>query len=163
MENMEESIYIRIIKYGLKHPGGFSADEIIGGKELNLKDWEVELVSNYIEKAFKNETFYIGSGYPNAETLFLCIKRAGSVTDKDTKYVINLDAHFKYIEYVELREAREVARKAQRLAWIAIIISSVSVIAAIIVALLVTQTVKLEIGQLNQLMDCASQVIENKK
>ncbi|MCK5490505.1 MAG: hypothetical protein KAI67_01555 [Candidatus Pacebacteria bacterium] len=81
------------------------------------------------------------------ETLFLAVKKTTEHKDDKTKFIINLDSQFKYIDYLELKEARETAVKAQRFALGAILISVVSIIAM----LFIIQTVKIDQQQYNEI------------
>ena len=145
---MKENIYIRIIKFGIEHPEGFNYDGIINDKQLKLNDWEKNIVDKYLERAFKNEqSLTINSNYPNLETLFLAVKKTTEHKDDSSKFIINLDSQFKYIDYLELKEARETAVKAQRFALGAILISVVSIIAM----LFIIQTVKIDQQQYNEI------------
>ena len=149
---MKENIYIRVIKFGIEHPEGFNYEKIINDKQLDLNDWEKNIVDGYLDRAYKNkESLTINSGYPNLETLFLAVgkigKYAGEYTDDKTKFIINLDSQFKYIDYLELKEARETATKAHRIAMSAIIISVIS----IATMLIIIQTVKIDQQQYNEI------------
>ena len=145
---MKENIYIRVIKFGIEHPEGFNYDGIINDKQLKLNDWEKNIVDKYLERAFKNEqSLTINSNYPNLETLFLAVKKTTEHKDDSSKFIINLDSQFKYIDYLELKEARETAVKAQRFALGAILISVVSIIAM----LFIIQTVKIDQQQYNEI------------
>ncbi len=143
---MKENIYIRVIKFGIEHPEGFNYDKIIKDKQLKLNDWEENIVDKYLNKACKNEQKYV-SGFPNFETLFLAVEIIGEYKDDRTKFIINLDSQFKYIDYLELKEARETAVKAQKFALGAILIS----IASIIAMLFIIQTVKIDQQQYNEI------------
>jgi len=143
---MKENIYIRVIKFGIEHPEGFNYDSIINDKRLKLNDWERNIVDKYLDKACKNEQRY-ASGFPNFETPFLAVRKIGEYKDDRTKFIINLDSQFKYIDYLELKEARETATKAHRIAMSAIIISLIS----IIVMSFIIQTVKIDQRQYNEI------------
>ena len=144
---MKENIYIRIIKFGIEHPEGFNYEEIINDKQLKLNDWEKNIVNQYLNSAYEN-----GQGTPRGhiiglETLFLAVERIGGYKEDGTKFIINLDSQFKYIDYLELKEARETASKAHKIAMGAIIISILSIIAM----LFITQTVKIDQQQYNEI------------
>jgi len=143
---MKENIYIRVIKFGIEHPEGFNYKKIINDKQLKLNDWEEKIVDEYLNKACKNEQRY-ASGFPNFETPFLVVEKIGEYKDDRTKFIINLDSQFKYIDYLELKEARETAIKAHRIAMSAIIISVISITAM----LFIVQTVKIDQQQYNEI------------
>ena len=71
------------------------------------------------------------------ETLFLIVKvtenSKGGYKENGTKFIINLDSQFKYIDYLELKETKETATKAHRIAMSAIIISLISIIAMLFI------------------------------
>jgi len=141
---MKENIYIRVIKFGIEHPEGFNYEKIINDKQLELNDWEKNIVDKYLDRAFKNEqSLTINSNYPNLETLFLVVEKTTDYKDDKTKFIINLDSQFKYIDYLELKEARETASRAHKIAMGAIIISVISII--------IIQTVKIDQQQYNEI------------
>lgn len=110
--NMEKNIYIRVLKFGNLHPNGFNLIEIRDNKTLGLSITEKKVVEEYIQNAYINTQKYSASGYPDHKTLFLCIERGRDYMDKKTKFTINLDSQFKYIDYLELKEARKMAKSA---------------------------------------------------
>ncbi len=141
---MKENIYIRVIKFGIEHPEGFNYEKIINDKQLELNDWEKNIVDKYLDRAFKNEqSLTINSNYPNLETLFLVVEKTTDYKDDKTKFIINLDSQFKYIDYLELKEVRETASRAHKIAMGAIIISVISII--------IIQTVKIDQQQYNEI------------
>jgi hypothetical protein len=146
-----ENFYIRVIEYGIKHPDGFTYNEIIDNKELDLKDWEKESIKKYFNNAFINsyrDESKSRSG--DAETLFLIINKGGS--SYDSRYVINFDCYFKYIDYQELKLAQKNAKTAKKLSLWAIIIALLSIITAILIPIFVRQTVKIDMEQVDQIL-----------
>lgn len=84
-----------------------------------------------------------------SETLFSVVERGATTSHiaDSWKYCINFDARFKYIDYQELKLARDTASSARKLAILAII---VAILVPILTALFVTQSVKIETGQLEE-------------
>ncbi|MCK5475689.1 MAG: hypothetical protein KAI71_03860 [Candidatus Pacebacteria bacterium] len=145
---MKENIYIRVIKFGIEHPEGFNYDSIINDKQLKLNNWEKNIVNRYLNRAYENEQpLTINSNYPNLETLFLAVETTTGYQDDKTKFIINLDSQFKYIDYLELKEARKTAAEAYRTAMGAIILSVIS----IIVMIFITQTIKMDQSQYKEI------------
>ncbi len=144
-----ENFYIRVIEYGIKHPDGFTYNEIIDNKDLDLKDWEKESIKKYFNNAFINsyrDESKSRSG--DAETLFLIISKGGSSCD--SRYVINFDCYFKYIDYQELKLAQKNAATAKKLAIYAIGIAIASMIITVLIPIFITQTVKIDMEQIDQ-------------
>lgn len=149
---MKESLYIRIIEFGLKHPDGFTVKEVIGNKNLNLQEWEKSVIRVHLANAHTNyHQTQVLNHNSNIESMFLEIKE-GSYGASGT-YIINFDAEFKYIDYQELKFARENARSARNFSIVAIIISMLSILTAILIPLLVTQTVKIDPLQINDIKE----------
>ena len=144
---MKENIYIRVIKFGIEHPEGFSYDSIINDKRLELNNWEKNIVDGYFKSAYENEEWTSRGHIIGLETLFLAVNKIGGYKDDKTKFIINLDSQFKYIDYLELKEARETATKAHKIAMSAIIISLISIIAM----LFIIQTVKIDQQQYDEI------------
>lgn len=160
---MTQDFYLRLLEFGEKRPNGFSLDDILEDKELKLEDWEKNIARIHCENAFDNTKQY-GGGFPNHETLFILVqgKGSGDFNEKKLKFIINLDSRFKYIDYIELKEARENARSARKFSWIAIILSILSMITAVLIPLLINQTVELDVNQLDSIINTIG-TIDNKK
>lgn len=143
---IENSIYLRVIDYGLEFPEGFTYDQIIDG--LKLEGWERKIINEYLETAYKN---YNTSGVKgNAETPFLLAQIGPSISFMHPahEYIVSYDASFKFIDYHELRFARENAREARSLSIKAVIISVIAVLVSVIIPILIAQfmaqTVKID-------------------
>lgn len=151
---LEDSIFLRVIDFGLKRPDGFTFEDIMSG--LSLQGWKRTIVQEYLNTAYQNAyNARIGRGV-TGDTPFFVIKSGGSNYQDDSyKYTISFDAQFSYLDYQELKFARKNAKEARTLANRAINISLgalvVSIFMPILVALLLTQTVKLDEGQLQSL------------
>lgn len=146
---MEEDLFVRLLNFGVNRKEGFNLEEIFRSLELNEE--EKEVIKKYCENAFKNELKYRDGGYPNLETPFLLIESGEQYDSQNTKYLINLDSKFRYIEYLELKESRINANKARRLSWVAIGISILSIATSILVSLYITQEVKIKENQLQKI------------
>ena len=144
---MKENIYIRVIKFGIEHPEGFNYDSIINDKQLKLNNWEENIVDGYFKSAYENGEWTSGGHIIGLETLFLAVNKIGGYKDDRTKFIINLDSQFKYIDYLELKEARKTAAEAYRTAMGAIILSVIS----IIVMIFITQTIKMDQSQYKEI------------
>lgn len=153
--SQEENFFIRIIEYGIEHPNGFTYDEIINGAPLNLKDWEKEIIKKYFNNAYINSRRDESKDRSGpAETPFLLVDRrvGGDYANSLNKYVINFDSYFKYLDYQELKFARENAKTARNLSLYAIGIATFSIIVAILVPIIIKQTVKIEVKQFDQIL-----------
>jgi len=154
IDRSERNVYIRTIELGLKYPNGFSYGEIINNSELGLREWEKDVIVEYLKNAYENFTFGdIPQGNADRETLFLMIKEAkgggkGDFTDDSHRYTINLDAYFKFIDYEEIRLARKAARDAKILSWMAIIIA---ILIPFFAARYINQTVNIDHSQFEEL------------
>jgi hypothetical protein len=121
---MGKDFFIRLLEFGERYPEGFNYSEIINDSGLGLSKWETCLVEKYLEHAWKNEqTFGRGGGFPSFETPFLSVVRKGDQNNDESKFIIGVEAKFKYIDYLELREARLASKQANKNALTAIIIA----------------------------------------
>ena len=148
----ETDIHIKLLKFGETKPEGFCFYDLLSEKnELNLNKWEQCILKKYFYNAHENTKKYDPGGFPNLETLFLLIEGENMPDFKDDrcKYIINLDSKFKYIDFIELQEARKNAKSARNFSVVAIVISLIS----IVVALLITQNVRLDNNQFNKIID----------
>ncbi len=154
---MKKDIYIKLIEFGRKNYSGFNYEDLNKSQEL---DDDIKEVGNIMLKnAYSNTFKSIHGGYSNLETMFLVKSNNGgyieNYIDPKIKYVLNLDADFKYIDYQELKHARRMSREAKKTSEksikIAIIAMMLSVIIPIIVALLFTQTIKVNRNQFNEI------------
>lgn len=152
---LEDSIYLKVIDFGLGYPDGFTFDQVMKG--LKLEGWEQKTVEEYFYNAYSNDNSKIGvNSGGSMETPFFMIKRGGGNYQDDTyRYIVSYDANFKFIDYHELKFARENAREAKRLAVIAIAVSVGAALASIFMPIFVaqwfTQTVKLDQSQLQRM------------
>lgn len=122
---MQKDLFIKILEFGEKNSDGFNADSVLNNAQLNLNDWENEIINQYFINAFLNTRKYQAGGYPKLETLFILID--GDInqqhTDPKCKYVINLNARFKYIDYKELIAAKKTSRDAIVIAITSVILT----------------------------------------
>jgi len=135
--NADDSLYIRVIGFALKYPQGFKYRDIIESKEINLKEWEKNIIDRHFLDALIR---YRGGQNTIGETVFLFIH--GNIIDHkstDNDYLVNIDAEFKFLDYQELKFARANAREAKRLSLWAIVLSGVAIIMSAIVPFLVTK------------------------
>lgn len=149
--SLENSLFLRMIRFGLKQPKGFSYEEIKNG--LNLEVWELDIVDKYLHEAYLNaQNRRTAQGTASLETPFYVTHIGGSdYHSKEYRYLISLDSQFKYIDYQELKFARQNAREARALSVKAIKISMFAIIASIltpvVLAVLMSQTVKIDNNQ----------------
>jgi hypothetical protein len=158
---LEDSIFLRMIDFGLGYPDGFTYKQIIEGMEL--EGWEKTIVEKYLDHAHRNtNNAGIPSQSTSLETPFFAIKtnQLQPYNDDSNKYIISFDAHFKFIDYHELKFARENAKEAKHLAVIAIAVSVGAALASIampvIVAQIITQTVHIDEAQLKSLQSTST-------
>jgi len=122
-EKDEDSIHLRAVRYGFKHPNGFSFIEIEKHYSKRLQEWGV--INTFLLNARKNIS--IGT---SLNTPFVALT---SREDKprESTYTLSYEAYFNYLEYIELLETRKNARAAFWTAIIAIFISIVTMIITI--------------------------------
>ncbi|HYD93349.1 MAG TPA: hypothetical protein VEB18_02750 [Candidatus Paceibacterota bacterium] len=163
---LEDSIFLRVIDYGLGYPEGFTYPQLVSG--LKLKGWETKIVNEYLETAYKNAyNAKITGQRGNAETPFFIVEQGdgGGFMHEHHKYIVGFDAHFKFIDYHELKSARENAKEAKKLAVIAIAVSVlaafISAVAPIVVAQVLTQTVKLDPAQIETIQNSINDIPHN--
>jgi len=159
---IEDNIFLNLIKFGLSHPNGFCHQEIVDGLELNngVQDWERDIVEKYLHSAYVNarETKLMGQS-GNSETPFLLVghPRGQAFSDNENRYTLTFDAHFKFIDYQELRLARENAKEAKKLSMYAIGISVSAILVSLLISLFWSQNVRIDPGQfrvLNEKLQC---------
>lgn len=155
VSKLEDSIFLRVIDYGLEYPDGFTFEQVMEG--LKLEGWEQKIIEEYFYNAYSNDNSKRGVNPGGSmETPFFLIKRGGGNYQDDTyRYIVSYDANFKFIDYHELKFARENAKEARSLATIAIAVSVGAAITSIIMPILVaqwfTQTVKIDEAQILQI------------
>ena len=122
---MKKDLYVKILEFGEKNSDGFNTDSVLKNEKLSLNDWESKIINQYFLHAYQNTRKYQAGGYPKLETLFILIE--GDVHQQHTnpgcKYVINLDARFKYIDYKELVSAKKTSRNAIIIAIISVLLT----------------------------------------
>lgn len=153
----EKDIYIKILEYGELHKNGFKFNTIVNDLK-NLEIWEKTLIQQYVDNAYYNKTTVGAPGYSEKETLFLCININSSFLDSE--YIINLDSRFKYLDYKELQQAQENAKTARTYSVIAIILSLLSILIALLIPVLLEQTVKINNHQFGYIEEM---ITKNKK
>ncbi len=134
----KKDIYIKILEFGINRTEGFTYNEIINAKELEIKKWEKIIIDKYLNNAYMNH--WRSSGDIRAatlETIFIVIgcdkkEHKEGRKDENTKYILNYDSRFKYIDYVELKEARKSAKQANKNAIAAIMIAVLTILFQII-------------------------------
>ncbi|MFH1769923.1 MAG: hypothetical protein ABH833_04695 [Parcubacteria group bacterium] len=165
---IEDSIFLRLIDFGLSLSDGFTHEQIIAGLSLEnkLPKWERKIVEKYLEAAYQNAYQQKVSGQTaNIDTPFFVAELGNSshYGESSHKYIISFDAHFKYIDYQELKLAKRTAQEARILSMWAIRISILAIIISALVPLWIaynmTQTVRIDSNQLQILeSDRAMQV-----
>ena len=158
-ENPEDSLYIRVMEFASRYPHGFTYNFIVESKELNLKDWEKNIIGRHLQ--------YAGIRYNLAdttkgETIFLFIHwDPNKITSEDNKFILTFEAEFAFIDYKELKFARETSKEARKFSKVAIGISLaaflVSILVPIFIAEYFTQTVELDNSQLELLQEFINQ------
>lgn len=122
----DKDIYIKILEFGINRTEGFTYDEIINTKELKkLKNWEKIIIGKYLNNAYLNHFHNAKNIAAILETMFIIIgcdkkQKINGYKDKNTKYILNYNSRFKYIDYEGLEEARKLAKRANIIAIIAI-------------------------------------------
>jgi hypothetical protein len=152
---LEDSIFLRVIDYGLGYPDGFTFKQLM--EDLKLEGWEQKTIEEYFYNAYSNDNSKRGVNPGGSmETPFFLIKRGGGNYQDDAyRYIISYDASFKFIDYHELKFARENAKEAKDLSIKAIAVSlGAAILSAwipIAISMWSTQTVKLDEAQLGSL------------
>jgi len=123
---MQKDFYIRILEFGDNNPEGFSYSQLI--KECNIGSKEIEIVDKYFFHAYHNPRKG-AKGDPPLETpfflLFAPANLEGKYKDEKIKYILTIEAKFKYIDYLELTEAMKNAKTATQIAIASILITLV--------------------------------------
>lgn len=152
---LDDSLFLRVIDYGLGYPNGFTYAQVMEG--LKLEGWEQKTIEEYFYNAYSNDNAKRGVNQGGSmETPFFLIKRGGGNYQDDTyRYIVSYDANFKFIDYHELKFARENAKEARTLAAVAIAVSVgaalISLLMPVFVALWFTQNVRLDDDQIQTL------------
>ncbi len=107
---MENHLYIKIAKYALLKPEGFSPIEL--KSELNLNHWEERVVN----KNFQNACDARNKTDNTLDTIFLIIDYINNDPQQNavntSKYILKYDAFFNYLDYLEFQEARKSSKQA---------------------------------------------------
>lgn len=143
--DLESSIFLRMIEYGLTRPDGFTRNEILGA--VCPKDWEEKIVADYLDNAVGNKH---GSGVPgsstNRETPFFAIRIDQLDHQSEMNlFIINFSSYFNYLDYQELKHARANAREARMYSWVAIFISVLAVVVSVLVPYFIAEYVTQEV------------------
>lgn len=120
MKKESKNLYIRIAKFAANSHEGFSATELKDA--LNLNEWEVRIVDEYIRNALMNGNYNgaeIGM-QSTLDTMFFAIERG-----ETAKFIIKYDAYFNYMDYLELQAAKQTSIDANKnankaLCWVVI-------------------------------------------
>jgi len=144
---MNKHLYIKILEFGEKHIEGFNYTEIKSA--IKPSDWEGVILVRNLEAAFNNfknsGRIHMGS-YTYKPSLFECVDLAKKEEDEKnyyspgTRYIINGEAYFNYLDYLELQIARKssedankYSRKSIKIATWALLIGIISSIAQILI------------------------------
>lgn len=156
--------YIKILEFGINRAMGFTYDEIINAKELKkLKEWEIKIIDKYLNNALINHQRSNTLEATILETMFIIIKGGGKDhRDSNTKYILNYDSRFKYIDYIELKEVRESTRKANRNANIAIGFAVITILISISLTLWqIKSPIEIKDEQVNTIINKITNIIKN--
>ena len=135
MKDEDKDIYIKILEFGINRTEGFTYNEIINAKELEKEKWEEKIIKKYLNNAYLNHFHNAENIAVILETMFIVVgcdekQKDNGYKDESTKYILNYDSRFKYIDYKELEETRKIAqeatkdaKRAMHVAVVAIIIS----------------------------------------
>ncbi len=162
--SIEETIFLRVISYGLKFKDGFTYHQIVS--DMRLAEWEKKIIDQYLYYAHLNHQYARQLNQSaNIETPFWMISGGSGHQDESCKYIVSYDAQFNYIDYKELQFARENAREARNLSIIAIGISLGALLASILmpigIAIWMTQTVRIDTAQIQELLNSIRQIPPN--
>lgn len=139
---IDSSLYIKISKFALNHPAGFSYTELKEGVGVIDDSWEDKIIKSYIDNALKSgETNdllgpYNGHSYniqtivtPALDSIFFVIEKRDNLNG--SRFILKYDAYFNYVDYLEYREALEASKSAKRYAiWsigISVVLALVSI------------------------------------
>ncbi len=148
-ENPEDSLYVRVIEFASRYPQGFTLSTVVESEELNLKDWEKNIIKRHFQYAGVR---YNLADTTKGETIFLFIHGdPNKITSEENKFILTFEAEFAFIDYKELKFARQAAKEARKYAIIAIIISLIALFVPIFISVYFTQAVKIENSQFNSL------------
>jgi len=154
-EELDKSIFLRMIEFGIDKPNGFTFKEI--NNAIEPSGWEYLILEKYLHEAYLNAlNRRVANAAATIETPFFVIQSGGNDYLSDNyKYIISYDSHFKYLDYQELKFARQNAKEARILSERAIRISIgaiiVSVFIPFVIAVFMTQSVKVEQEQINSI------------
>lgn len=139
---IDSSLYIKISKFALNHPDGFSYPELKEGISVIDGSWEDKIIKSYIYNALKSgETNnllgpYTGHSYnietivtPALDSIFFIIEKRDHLNE--CRFILKYDAYFNYVDYLEYREALKASESAKHVAYwsigISVVLSLVSV------------------------------------
>jgi hypothetical protein len=165
LENKKESLYIRVIEFALESPDGFTYSDIIESTELSLTPWEVYVIDRFFYNANQRNHH---NNNTIGETIFLQISDTPNpeYKSKTHKYILTFESEFTFIDYLELKFARENAKEAQRFSRKAIRFSVIAIIVSalvpFIVAWIVTQNIKVDNTQFQEIKNTIESVNTKK-
>lgn len=154
---MDNHLYIKIARYALLKPEGFSPNELL--RDIQLNEWE----NRVIQKNFQNACDARISADNTLNTIFLIIDYINNnplINAVNTsKYILKYDAFYDYLDYLEFQEARKSSKQAMdtsktaiKIAWITLVVS----IIFSIVSIYFSQSTKLDRDQFIEIKNLIS-------
>lgn len=132
---MKKDLYIRALEYGHNTPEGFSYNDLT--QTVSRNDNEKRILEKYFSFSYTNDA-YRGEGISPARTPFQLLGAWSSdkkYNDNEVKYILTLEAKFKYIAYLELAEAMKNAKKATYIAIFSIAVSFIALVSSIVLSI----------------------------
>jgi hypothetical protein len=118
---MTKHYLINILTWASTKTEGFSHAELIG--EFQLSNWQRQQIDKFFENAVMNRDLSRSNNFAEFETMFYLIQGGSSYMDEKSKFVLTIDALFKYFDYQELQLATENAKSAWNMAFWALMVS----------------------------------------
>ena len=115
---------IPILEWASKKSDGFSHAAVISSFDLN--NWQRQQIDRFFQNALTNYQTSRSSNYTEFETIFYLIHGGSNYMDESSRYVLTMDALFKFYDYSELKFARETAASAWRMAMYALMVAIVA-------------------------------------
>ena len=95
----EDTIHLRSIRYGIKHPNGFMYSSIKKYYSKRLSEWAI--VDEYLNEAWNNK-----NGVVSRITPYVLLDKMGNGNADQSKYTLSYEAYFAYLQYRNAKNAR---------------------------------------------------------
>jgi hypothetical protein len=138
--DIKKDLYIKLLEFGSNNPDGFTHAQLMN--KIESTDAEKIVIEKYFINARTNS--YKGDlGKTPLETPFFLLTNLPqdlNYKNDSVKFILTIEAKFKYIDYIELITAIKNARDATRIAIASVIISMLALLVSIVFNIIAIRT-----------------------